>query len=526
MSSSSLLDALRRRCVERRERLWRAPRDQRLRFDAAAELQVELLRWWSDLLRTSDDDSDDSDGDDADDDTKAKAQLTRDQHATLFQRLVFALQQLEQRHNNGNNNSDDDDDNNRSSVSTAASTFSALSDSDVQTLREQDWAACGASGEALTRDRVMAAVCAVAQACVYEQVAAASPQSVLDVLKALHEHAFARFPDDQFPASATQQPKNHMQHRRSASSLQSATRRVIALKRTKSTLDGSFAADVAITAAGADEPPKPQTLAEKLVRMRTQRSLLPIATAPPSDDDSSAGPSAASQSTATPLSPSTSSLVLLSSSSPSTPHRTSSSVSSRDASSLLTTDSLHDDASHYFAIETRIDLKERLKALQRQLQELLLQSKLAWMRCFATSDVDDTAPITAAVDDATRLVTTGESLATNLQLAFVKARTHSCPIDEYTAIVETVEREFAAYQALVQQLATMPSSPARQIRCDNDRHDPATMETEAVPRPGRQQMLTADLPSMRTYMAKVAPPYSAYLEPLQKTRGAKHRANR
>ncbi|KAJ0412401.1 hypothetical protein ATCC90586_005421 [Pythium insidiosum] len=498
MASTLPFDALRRRCLARQEPLWRAVGDQRFRFDGAAELQVELLRWWSDTLQL-DDDSDGSD-DDSDGHKAAGRRLSPEQHGRLFRGLVFALQQLEHRQSSSSSGGDTTD--------PIPGAFSALKGSDLEELSREDWASSSSFGDGLTRDRLMAAVGAVAQACVGERVAAEQPQAVLDALKALHELTFAQFPDDQFQATAAPRPTNHMQQRRSASSLQQATRRIMALKRTKSTIDGSLPLEVEVP------EPKPQTLAEKLVRMRTQRSLLPI-TSPPAADVN-ASPSSL-QSSATPSSPSTSSLVL-SSGSPSTAHRSSSS-----AATPQTTDSLHDDASHYFAIETRIELKERLKALQRQLQELLLQSKLAWMRCFAASD-GDPAP-SAAIDDATRLVTIGESLALHLQGAFLKARTHSCPIDEYSSTVETAERQFAEYQTLVRQLVTAPSSPARRPRDDVTRHEPAIADSE-LSRPGRLQTLTADLPSMKSYIAKVAPPYSAYLEPLQKTRGLLHRTTK
>ncbi|EGZ06420.1 hypothetical protein PHYSODRAFT_390308, partial [Phytophthora sojae] len=102
------------------------------------------------------------------------------------------------------------------------------------------------------------------------------------------------------------------------------------------------------------------------------------------------------------------------------------------------------DASQYFSIETRLELKARLTKLQLQLRQLLVQAKLAWMRCFA----EPRTPATRAA--AVQMVQLGEGLTASLSRAFdLAAGTATAPLSEYQSLVTQVEAEMASFQQLV-----------------------------------------------------------------------------
>ncbi|TYZ66974.1 hypothetical protein PybrP1_000300 [[Pythium] brassicae (nom. inval.)] len=228
------------------------------------------------------------------------------------------------------------------------------------------------------------------------------------------------------------------------------------------------------------------------------------------------------------------------------------------------------DADHFFSIETRVELKERLAVLQRQLAALLVQTKLAWMKCFAdvsaprarTNETDDSGgdprdgngrscdaehtrcdnrtlqSRDQALLAASELVTKGERVTAALQRAFAKASpTSKCPIKQYQDLVERVERDFADFQRLVTRIARSSSfmaapvpstysSPASIVSAA-DSSTPTTEVTGRVattkhslkPSASEPTMphavlsvpVSYDLPSMKSYCARVAPPYSSYL---------------
>lgn len=163
---------------------------------------------------------------------------------------------------------------------------------------------------------------------------------------------------------------------------------------------------------------------------------------------------------------------------------------------------------HFFSIETRLELKARLEELQTKLSPLLVQTKLAWMRCFADGNAK------AALPQATELVEYGEELTSHLLQAFgLATTTTNCPIDEFQTLVERTEREMESFQALVHAVVT-ENRPPVQIHesgssiSGRDRHHIETQHAVSVSY--LHHPMSFDLPSMKTYCAKVAPPYASY----------------
>lgn len=193
-----------------------------------------------------------------------------------------------------------------------------------------------------------------------------------------------------------------------------------------------------------------------------------------------------------------------------------------------------DIAGHFFAIETRLELKERLVVIQRQLADLLVSTKLAWMKCFADTssydeDEDDdyhvgsasgtATPSNEALLAANELVVKGEHVMVELQTAFAKATsTSNCPIKEYQVLVESVERDFADFQRLVARIAHS-SFPAAVVAHSPVAHTMQTLSSTTLQASASEPTVRCtlpfpvsyDLPSMKSYCAKVAPPYSSYL---------------
>ncbi|KAL4166611.1 hypothetical protein KRP22_013866 [Phytophthora ramorum] len=188
------------------------------------------------------------------------------------------------------------------------------------------------------------------------------------------------------------------------------------------------------------------------------------------------------------------------------------------------------DASQYFSIETRLELKARLTKLQLQLRQLLVKAKLAWMRCFAE-------PRTAATRAAAaQMVQMGEALTSSLSRAFdLAAGTATAPLPEYQALVTRVECEMATFQHLVTSVAH-GSYPQPEDQTDDDDGDEEESTSEGDENgegdAQQEEALTylnrpvhLDLPSMQAYCKHVAPPYSSYLpdNTAKKTAAAKKR---
>ncbi|KAL3664568.1 hypothetical protein V7S43_010321 [Phytophthora oleae] len=177
----------------------------------------------------------------------------------------------------------------------------------------------------------------------------------------------------------------------------------------------------------------------------------------------------------------------------------------------LTSARANADASQFFSIETRLELKARLTKLQQQLVPLLVQAKLAWMRCFAESGTS------ASRSAALQMVQLGEGLAASLSRAFdLAAGTATAPLVEYQALVTRVESEMASFQDLVASVAhgNYPQ-PEDQIpdeedeNCSSEEEDGESDTHEEATYLNRP--VSFDLPSMQTYCKHVAPPYSSYL---------------
>ncbi|KAF1780660.1 hypothetical protein GQ600_11241 [Phytophthora cactorum] len=141
------------------------------------------------------------------------------------------------------------------------------------------------------------------------------------------------------------------------------------------------------------------------------------------------------------------------------------------------------DASQYFSIETRLELKARLTKLQFQLHQLLVQAKLAWMRCFAE-------PRTSATHAAAlQMVQLGEGLTASLSRAFdLAAGTATAPLSAYQALVKRVESEVAAFQNLVTSVAH-GSYPHPDDQTDEDEED-ACKEEESSEKDAQNKPMT------------------------------------
>ncbi|KAG6623377.1 uncharacterized protein IUM83_06455 [Phytophthora cinnamomi] len=172
------------------------------------------------------------------------------------------------------------------------------------------------------------------------------------------------------------------------------------------------------------------------------------------------------------------------------------------------------DASQYFSIETRLELKARLTKLQLQLRKLLVQAKLAWMRCF-------TEPRTkAARAAAVQMVQLGEGMTSSLSRAFdLAAGTATAPLSEYQSLVTHVEAEMARFQQIVASVVHgVYPQPEDQPSGNDDADDDGSVEEDEEDEDADEEVLTylnrpmhVDLPSMETYCKHVAPPYSSYL---------------
>jgi hypothetical protein len=201
-----------------------------------------------------------------------------------------------------------------------------------------------------------------------------------------------------------------------------------------------------------------------------------------------------------------------------------------------TTEGDHDDGSSlYFAIETRLELKERLVVVQKQLDGVLMRAKLAWMRCFSSPPSSEQqqlpSPSRSASDDcshdtmawAGELVKRVEALAADLTVAFDRATSTDSnnSLDEYKTLVLRAEQQLASLLALADRIASMhPDCFRRQERSvatdpEEDREaakvtgSPTRSAMEGVAYPSAP--VAFDLPSMKKYCARVAPPYAAYL---------------
>lgn len=201
-----------------------------------------------------------------------------------------------------------------------------------------------------------------------------------------------------------------------------------------------------------------------------------------------------------------------------------------------------DTSDHFFSIETRVELKERLAELQRQLPALLVQTKLAWMKCFADTSAPRACSDEAQDKDngrtspsrndallaASELVTEGERVTAALKRAFANAvSTSTCPIKQYQDLVERVEGDFVAFQQLVTRIAhttsfkavpepsmllsTTVEATAGGVTTTAKRSLKPSASEPTVGRIVLPFPVSYDLPSMKSYYARVAPPYSSYL---------------
>jgi hypothetical protein len=162
-----------------------------------------------------------------------------------------------------------------------------------------------------------------------------------------------------------------------------------------------------------------------------------------------------------------------------------------------------------------MELKTRLTKLQLQLRQLLVQAKLAWMRCFAEPTTS------AARAAAVQMVHSGEGLTASLSRAFdLAAGTATAPLSEYQALVTRVESEMATFQQLVTSAANGSFPPlgdqsdGADESCADDDEDESSEDDGEEEEGGTTYLnrpVDLDLPSMQTYCSHVAPPYSSYL---------------
>lgn len=152
-------------------------------------------------------------------------------------------------------------------------------------------------------------------------------------------------------------------------------------------------------------------------------------------------------------------------------------------------------ASHYFTVETRLELKERLQKLQLRIHPLLIQTKLAWMQCYRPNHQHHS-------DNAALLVKKGEELTSHLLDAFKHAQRNTGRINEYKAIVQCVEVELESFEKLLQDL--LHRTKDEQLPSEGSEADEEQVD-EIAP------VIQFDLPSMAAYYAKAAPSYASYL---------------
>lgn len=433
---------------------------------------LELQRWWARAALQSVQ-------------TVDKKRLAVHEHAQLYQRLNFALATRAGRE------------------PLAADAIEASAERDWKRMREQKQAA---DFEAFTL-------------ALYALVVAWHPPSppspsvpVASLLHELHDLAFVRCQSasSSRPASAkvkeSEKREETTRSQRSKSDLRRVSGVALLLKSSASLrrLDQADEVISLPTATAMDEDASPQSqVKQRLLAHKAQSSRLVL------NDHNGVAPGLSSRFTrhlSSPLS------LLL----PSTQEHPSV-LSSTSELSLPATSSIsgsdEDYASHFFSIETRLELTARLEELQTKLSSLLVQTKLAWMRCFA----DNGGDAKAALPKATELVERGEELTSHLLQAFTMATaTTNCPIDEFQTLVECTEKELESFQMLVHAIA-VENRPSAQLQesgssisgsTGRDRHHSETQD--AVPVPYLRHPVSFDLPSMKTYCAKVAPPYASY----------------
>lgn len=200
----------------------------------------------------------------------------------------------------------------------------------------------------------------------------------------------------------------------------------------------------------------------------------------------------------------------------------------------------HDDgASLYFAVETRLELKDRLLAVQQELDGVLVRAKLAWMKCFSaptsapssSPSKQQHSPSRSSPDDgghdamawATELVERVEALASDLTVAFDSTTSgdSNSSLAEYKALVQRVEQQSTSLLTLADRIASAhPDCFRRQEKSASAGPEEDHEATKPSGSPCRKAMegvaypsapVAFDLPSMKKYCARVAPPYAAYL---------------
>ncbi|CEG50012.1 uncharacterized protein PHALS_07742 [Plasmopara halstedii] len=152
------------------------------------------------------------------------------------------------------------------------------------------------------------------------------------------------------------------------------------------------------------------------------------------------------------------------------------------------------------------ELQTRLRKLQSELCQIMVQTKIAWMQCFANSWT-----ITSCTT-AENMVQLGEKLTTNLKHAFnITNGTIRVPLKVYETLVKRIEDDMATFQNLVASVAlgNFLQSQHDIITQEKSANDKKLRSTKTITCFNR--LLRVDLPSMQTYCKHVAPPYSSYL---------------
>lgn len=146
-----------------------------------------------------------------------------------------------------------------------------------------------------------------------------------------------------------------------------------------------------------------------------------------------------------------------------------------------------------------------MAAVQPLLPAAMVRAKLAWMACFSTA----TEPSRAAVARATALVELAERLGSEMERAIAMAQDGGAggTLAEFEQLVARVETRVQEFTSLADDVATavheVSSGDAMVEPAGRDDTDSRVMFPTGP--------VAYDLPSMKTYCARVAPPYAAYL---------------
>jgi hypothetical protein len=168
------------------------------------------------------------------------------------------------------------------------------------------------------------------------------------------------------------------------------------------------------------------------------------------------------------------------------------------------------DAEMFYSIETRLEMKERLTKCQQCLFPLLLEIKIAWMKCFSTTNAYEEPVVDIGrIQKAKEIVHQGEELTELFLHALDAIETSTTCIESLKENVEKLETHLDIFHTLIKSTANASPPSATSHSCPLPiGGQSATSSVRLFARDS--QFVTYDLPSMKAYCQKVAPPVSSY----------------